>query len=192
MAEPTKSAVLLIDMQRDFWAEGTVREFPNLPLNTARLLDGARAAGLEIIHLRVAFQPDRSDWPPLVWDHFGPLIGSPAVEPVDWARELDGEKVLAKHSFDGFATSSLEEYLRAKNIGTLYVGGMFTSVCVLLTCASAHQRGFRPYLVDECCGDDSLERHRWTKKIYDKLAFRIKTLAETLEAFQLGVKGAHS
>ena len=173
-----KSAVLLIDMQRDFWLKNASRDFPNLPKNTAQLLEKARLCGTDVIHIRVGFKADRSDWPPLVWDDFGPLAASPEAEPEEWARERAGEKVFTKHSFDAFTTTTLEAHLRERGIEALYVAGMLTSVCVLLSCATAHQLGFRPYLIDECCGDDDLQRHEWTKRTYQRLAFKVKTLEE--------------
>jgi nicotinamidase-related amidase len=55
-------ALLLIDVQRDFWSEPMARSFPHFPTNIARLLTLCRAEDIEIVHLRASFKPDMSDW----------------------------------------------------------------------------------------------------------------------------------
>jgi len=45
-------ALLLIDVQRDFWGEKTVESFPQFPENISNLLDLCRTQGVEIFHLR--------------------------------------------------------------------------------------------------------------------------------------------
>ncbi len=182
-----KPAVLLIDMQEQFWDQRMAAQFGAVPANTERLLATARERGVEVIHLRVEFKADRSDWPPLINGGLVPIEGTPGARPMPWAAALPGEAVFIKHSFDGFVSTSLEAHLRERGIRVLYVSGVLTSICVNLTCASAHQRGFKTYLVDDCCGDDSRENHEWTKQVYSKRAFKVRTLAETLEA--LGPSG---
>ena len=51
-------AVLLIDVQKDFWGEKTVERFPHFPSNVTRLLKLCRSEGIEVIHLRARFSPD--------------------------------------------------------------------------------------------------------------------------------------
>jgi nicotinamidase-related amidase len=57
-------ALLLIDVQRDFWPEQMAECFPHFPANVARLLKLCRAEGIEVVHLRADFKPDMSDWMP--------------------------------------------------------------------------------------------------------------------------------
>jgi len=175
-----KSALLVIDMQKAFWDIEVAEAFKDVPGKAARLLAGARKAGVEVIHLRVQFKADRSDWPPNFMSHLGPLEGNEGVKVLPFAVEEVGEKVFIKNSFDGFASTPLEAYLRERGIGMLYACGFVTSICVNLTCATAHQKGFKTVLVEDCCGDYSLERHNFTLDTYKVISFRAKPLDEVL------------
>ena len=55
-------ALLLVDVQRDFWSERLAPSFPDFPANIERLLSLCRSEGLEVVHLRASFKPDMSDW----------------------------------------------------------------------------------------------------------------------------------
>ena len=71
--ETAKSAVLVIDMQNDFGADGGMFHRAGIDISmiqqamgpTRRVLGAARAFGIPIIYLKMAFQPDLSDAGPL-------------------------------------------------------------------------------------------------------------------------------
>ena len=46
---------------------------------------------------------------------------------------------------------------RSMNIDTLVVMGLITRACVLNTVMSAFNNGYRVYLLEDCCGDRSIE-----------------------------------
>lgn len=47
-------ALLLIDVQRDFYDDRLAACFPDYPARVARLLATCRSEGLEVIHLRAS------------------------------------------------------------------------------------------------------------------------------------------
>ena len=51
-------AVLLIDVQEDFWTKEIANAFPEFPNKVSKLLDFCRREGLDIIHLRAGFKKD--------------------------------------------------------------------------------------------------------------------------------------
>ena len=61
-----QTAILVVDMQNDFGAEGGMFDRAGIDLSsirraidpTARVLDTARNAGLPVIYLKMAFAPD--------------------------------------------------------------------------------------------------------------------------------------
>lgn len=55
-------AILLIDVQEDFWSEPTAVDFPSFPERVANLLAVARRDKIDVIHLHAKFKADRSDW----------------------------------------------------------------------------------------------------------------------------------
>src|SRR5262245_11742601 len=71
-SDPTKTAVVMIDMQRDFILPGgfgetlgnDVSRLRHIVPTVVALLDWARAQGVHVIHTREAHRPDLSDCPP--------------------------------------------------------------------------------------------------------------------------------
>ena len=171
-------ALLLIDVQRDFWSEKTQEDFPDFPANVARLLALCRGEGLEVVHLRARFKPDMSDW--MVRYRLRGRIpcveGTAGVETLPFALEAPGEVVRVKRTFDGFHDPDLLSHLLGKGKRYLLVAGLVTSVCVFLTAASAAQLGFLVALVEDCCADDALA-HEQTLERYQFIFERTTSAA---------------
>ena len=148
-------ALLLIDVQQDFWTR-RAPHFPDFPANVAHLLSTCRSRQIEVIHLRAIFQPDRSDWMASYKLGKGiPCIqGTPGAATLSCALEEPGEAVFVKQSFDGFQHPQLLPYLRQRKKRFLLTAGLITSICVLFTTVSAAQNGFLTALVEDCCADD--------------------------------------
>jgi nicotinamidase-related amidase len=148
-------ALLLIDVQRDFWTDEMRAAFPDYDSNVSNLLAGCRGAGIDVVHLRAAFREDQSDW--MVRYRLTGSIpcieGTPGAEVFPCAEAEAGEKVIVKQTFDGFLNPALEEHLEATGKRFLFVAGLVTSVCVLLTAASAAQRGYLVTVIDDCSAD---------------------------------------
>ena len=58
-------ALLLIDVQKDFWSDEMEKNFPHFRENVASLLKLCRHEGIEVIHIRGRFSADKSDWMPI-------------------------------------------------------------------------------------------------------------------------------
>mgnify|MGYP001822498584 FL=1 len=153
MRDWTQYVLLLIDVQQDFWTEKAVSAFPDFPDNVARLLSVCRSEGLEIVHLRARYKPDMSDWMGLykLRGRIPCVEGTPGAETLPFALEKPGETVIIKQTFDGFLTAELLPYLRRSGKRFVLTAGLITSVCVLLTAASAAQRGVLVAVVVDCC-----------------------------------------
>jgi nicotinamidase-related amidase len=149
-------ALLLIDVQRDFWTDQIAASFPRFPANVARLLELCRAAGIEIIHLRAGYKPDMSDWmPKYKLRGWIPCIeGSPGIETLPCALDMPGEPVVVKRTFDGFQNPELLQRLRQAGKRFILTAGLLTSTCVLFTTASAAENGFLTAVVEDCCADE--------------------------------------
>jgi nicotinamidase-related amidase len=160
-------ALLLIDLQGDFWSDKTVQHFPDFPTNVARLLDFCRAEGLEIVHLRAEFEPDMSDWMVRykLQGRIPCVRGTAGVEVLPFALPEPGETVIVKRAFDGFHNPELMQYLRSREKRFVLTAGLVTSVCVLFTTVSAAQRGFLAAVVEDCCADRP-QQHEQTLETY--------------------------
>jgi len=168
-------ALLLVDVQNDFWPREFSEQFPQFPENTAQLLKFCRAEGIEVIHIRAVFKQDMSDW--MVRYRLRKRIpcveGSVGVEVMPFAQALPGEKVIIKHSFDGFQAPELLPYLRQTQKRFLLVAGLITSTCVLFTTVSAMQNGFLTAIIEDCCADEPM-RHEQTLETYPFIFERTK------------------
>jgi nicotinamidase-related amidase len=148
--------LLLIDVQRDFWPQRLAQSFPEFPDRTAQLLELCRREGIEALHLRAGFQPDKSDW--MVRYKLRGRIpcvqGTPGHETLPFAREAPGETVIVKQAFDGFHNPQLSAHLQKAGKRFVLAAGLITSTCVLFTVTSAAQRGFLAAVVEDCCADE--------------------------------------
>lgn len=160
-------ALLLIDVQKDFWTEGMSQDFEDFEKHVGKLLYLCRSEGIDVVHLRARFQADGSDWM-VRYKSLGriPCVeGTPGAEVFPIARDEPGEFVIYKQSFDGFLKPALQAYLGKNRKRYLLVAGLVTSVCVLLTAAAAAQLGYLVGIVEECCAD-SPEAHEQTLQGY--------------------------
>lgn len=160
-------ALLLIDVQRDFWTETMAQSFPDFPTNIVELLDLCRMEGIDVVHLRASFKPDMSDWM-LKYKLLGriPCIqGTPGIATLPFALEKPDEIIITKQTFDGFLNPQLLQHLRQKGKRFVFVAGLITSTCVLFTATTAAQSGFLAALVDDCCADEPAA-HEYTLSQY--------------------------
>lgn len=172
-------ALLLVDVQQSFWPVNGRPDFPDFPANVARLLALCRTEGLEVIHVHSRFKPDKSDWMLMYRlrvpvSHHPCLAGHEGEKPVSFAAREPGELVVVKQTFDALHTPNLVPYLRQNNKRVLLVAGLFTSVCVLFTAASAAQLGFLAAVVEDCCADHP-EKHKRTLDMYQFIFDRTTT-----------------
>lgn len=151
----SRYALVLVDLQNDFWSEAVAATAPELPDRVAALLAYARTEGLTVVHVRARFRPDGCDWMARYrLRNWIPCIdGTPGVETLPFAAELPGEPVVTKQSFDGFLGTGLDELLARRGIRGILVAGLITSTCVLFTASTATQRGYLVSVVSDCCSD---------------------------------------
>jgi nicotinamidase-related amidase len=177
-----RAAMIVVDMQNDFCAEGGWCEYrgadlapekaPIAPLQ--RLLPALREAGVPIIWLNWGNRPDRANLAPNVlhvFNHDGscagigdpvPGKGAPLLEKDSWgAAVVDGLEPLAgdihvdKYRISGFWDTPLDSILRNLGVKTVFFGGVNTDQCVLHTLTDANFNGYGCILVEDCCGTTS-------------------------------------
>lgn len=176
------SALLVIDMQRDFCAPGGYADQAGLNISLLRapipaiqqLLSTARARGLLVLHSREGHRPDLSDLPeakrrraehagaPI--GHQGPLgkllvRGEYGHDLIDELQALPGEPVIDKPSYSAFAHTDLDLLLRNRGIRELIICGVTTEVCVFSTLRGAVDLGYACTLVSDACGSAYPELH---------------------------------
>ncbi|MBI1397652.1 MAG: isochorismatase family protein [Betaproteobacteria bacterium] len=169
--DPAKTALIVIDMQRDFLEPGgfgevlgnDVSRLAVIVPTVARLLDACRGAGMTIIHTREAHRPDLADCPPAKRARGEPLLrigdagpmgrilvsGEPGNAIVPALAPRPGEIELEKPGKGAFYATSLAEILRHRRIEKLIFAGVTTEVCVQTSMREANDRGFDSLLVED-------------------------------------------
>jgi nicotinamidase-related amidase len=185
---PKRVALVLIDIQRDFWEPiGEKNMFPMFPEKVSRLLAISRERGFNIIHVRSVFQPDRGDWMlfyrPEERDVIPCIADTEGAEFIDFSKPAIGEKVIEKQTFDSFVDTKLDEYLKSIEVNTVLLAGLETSVCVLFSATSAYLRKYLPLVVSDACAD-TVERHETALKLYRDLNFKEITTEQLENEYQ--------
>jgi nicotinamidase-related amidase len=172
MTEWRHHGLLVVDVQNDFLKD--VPDPHSYRQSLEWLLAYCRGSGMAVYHLRVYREPDRSNWMPFeILRGRAPCLRETAgVETPEWASALPDEPVIRKDTFDGFLRTDLDERLRGRGIRHLFVAGLVTSVCVLITAMAAMQRGFLVTVVRDCVADEEPD-HSETLRRYGGFAFDV-------------------
>jgi nicotinamidase-related amidase len=170
--EPSRTALLVIDMQRDFVERGGFGEMLGndvTPLRravepTRRVLDAFRRAGLRVIHTREGHRPDLTDCPPSKRVRGRPRVGIGDPGPmgrilvrgeyghdiIDELKPLPTEPVIDKPGKGAFYATDLELVLTRQGVRSLVVTGVTTEVCVHTTVREANDRGYECLVLEDC------------------------------------------
>jgi biuret amidohydrolase len=176
-----RTALLVIDMQRDFLEPGGFGE--TLGNDVARLqvvvpplralLEVARSRGLLVVHTREGHRPDLSDAPRAKVERGAPSLrigapgpmgrilvrGEPGHDIIPALYPIAGEPVVDKPGKGAFYATDLGSILQNRAIETLIVCGVTTEVCVHTTVREANDRGYRCLVPADCCGSYFPEFH---------------------------------
>jgi nicotinamidase-related amidase len=148
---PRNTAVLVIDMERDFVDEGAVQETPGgraiVPVIN-RLTAWARRHAAPVLFTREMHRADRSDYGiELEYDPVHCLEGTPGCELAGGLDVAAGDlHVTNKRRYDCFVGTDLDLLLRARRIENLICCGVSTHVCVMSTVFSARNLDYRVLL----------------------------------------------
>lgn len=169
--DPRKTALIVIDMQRDFVEPGgfgetlgnDVTRLQAIIPATAALIAGFRKAGLTIVHTRECHRPDLADCPPAKKDRGNPKLrigdpgpmgrilisGEPGADIVPELYPQEGEIVIDKPGKGAFYATPLGDMLKERGITQLVFAGVTTEVCVQTTMREANDRGYECLLAED-------------------------------------------
>jgi biuret amidohydrolase len=180
---PDRTALLIIDMQRDFVEPGGFGETLGNDVSLLQavipplraVLAATRDAGMTVIHTREGHLPDLSDCPPAKLNRGQPSmrIGDPGPrgrilirgeyghDIIDELAPEPGELVVDKPGKGSFYATGLDEILRGQGITSLIVTGVTTEVCVHTTVREANDRGYECLVLSDCVGSYFPEFQRY-------------------------------
>lgn len=168
---PGRTALVVIDMQRDFVEPGGFGASLGNDVSLlhaaippiAALLAAWRARGWPVVHTRESHAPDLADCPPAKRDRGDPALrigeagpmgrllvrGEPGTAIVEALAPTDGETVVDKPGKGMFWATGLHERLQAAGITHLVFTGVTTEVCVQTSMREANDRGYTCLLVED-------------------------------------------
>ena len=181
--DPATTALIVIDMQRDFvepngfgHALGNDVSLVRRAIEPCRkVLDAARAKGMLVIHTREGHRPDLTDCLPAKLVRGGKrFIGEPGAmgrilvqgeaghDIIPELYPIAGEPVIDKPGKGAFYSTDLHLILQACGIRSLIICGVTTEVCVQTTAREANDRGYELVIPADCCASYFPEFHRVT------------------------------
>ncbi|MEW2516812.1 cysteine hydrolase family protein [Actinacidiphila alni] len=139
-----------------------------------RAVEAARAAGIPVIFVRVAFRPG---YPEIAATNrsFSALgqagdsftADHPSTQVIEALAPRADEAVTVKRRVSAFTGSDLEVLLRAAGAETLVLAGLSTSGVVLSTVRQAADLDYRLTVLSDACADNDPEVHRiLTEKVF--------------------------
>lgn len=144
------SALLLIDLQNDYFPGGTME------------LVGAEAAVTKAATLVQTFR--RNTLPVIHVQHIAKRAGATFFLPGTSGAEIhpsvapaQGEPLVIKHFPNSFRETTLHDLLRSLNVSKLVVAGMMTHMCVDTTVRAATDLGYQCHLAGDACATRDLQ-----------------------------------
>jgi ureidoacrylate peracid hydrolase len=174
--DPAHTAVLVVDMQNDFCAEGgyihktrPVDMSQNIALaeRVSSLVDDGRAHGTSIVWIRANYEP-RFLSPQAIIKREERQPGLVCCAGGSWGWEFYGvipaadDMIIEKHSFSAFFGTELDRLLRFRGIKTLIMTGVATNTCVESTLRDGFFLGYYIILVEDCCTSAARHLHQGT------------------------------
>src|SRR5689334_19390980 len=206
-----KSALIIVDMQNDFLhREGSfghiAREHPEFKIDmpfllgtipsVKRLADAFRAAERPVLYLAHVLKRDYSDasfpyWrigiEPASGNRTHCVEGTWGAQIIDELKPRDGEHLVIKKGFGGFAPSTpLDTILRNMDVSTCVVTGVTTCVCVSTTVRGGVEHNYRMILVSNAVAEVSREAHDAELRTMDRVFADVRSTDQVI-----GLLGGH-
>jgi nicotinamidase-related amidase len=169
--EPAHTALIVIDMQRDFIEPGGFGEalgndvslLAAIVPTVGALIAWCRTHGVRVLHTREGHRPDLTDCPPAKLRRGDPTTrigavgpmgrilvdGEPGNDIVPALAPRPGEAVIVKPGKGAFWATGLHEILTSQGITHLLLAGVTTEVCVQSTMREANDRGYECLLIED-------------------------------------------
>jgi nicotinamidase-related amidase len=182
LVDPSRAALVIIDMQRDFVEPGFAFDrlgvdmsmYPSVRPRIAALLAAARTAGVLVVHVQMTTLPGGMSESPAQLRFSLRLQrkdsirggrfcyveqGTEGREFVDELAPCDGELVVPKWRSSGFWGTSLDLLLRSNGVETVVVSGCTTEGCVESTARDALFNDYYVVIVEDCVASDDRAQH---------------------------------
>ena len=203
-----RCALIIVDMQNDFvHADGSfsymAREHPEAAIDlqflmgtiphVRRLADTFRAAGRPIVYVAHILKPDYSDAAFPYWrigmtpgggNRTHCVEGTWGAQIIDELKPRDGEHLVVKKGFGGFANTPLDTILRNMGVNTCVVSGVTTCVCVSNTVRGGVEQNYRMVIAAEGVAEVNRQAHAGELATMQRLFADVTQLDEIIGRLQ--------
>jgi biuret amidohydrolase len=159
--DPTKTAMIVVDMQNDFVAEGAKLRSAAAAAMVPRLastLDFCREKGIRVIYTAHVHRRDGSDMG-LYDDLYSPIAdrstlvdGTSGAEIFPGLAPASGEHIIKKHRYSAFFATDLDLILREWGITTVIISGTTTENCCHATARDAMFNNYKVVFLSDATG----------------------------------------
>lgn len=170
---PGHTALLVIDVQNDFCAEGgyvhrvlgkDVSPCQAVVEPICRLIEAARRANVPVIWVRADYEP-RHLLEPVLAKQREMNIDAACSRGGSWGAEFfrlrpaGGDVIIEKHRYSAFAETELDALLRDQGIRTLVLAGVQTNICIESTFRDAFNKGYYLVIPEDCVASHAPSLH---------------------------------
>jgi nicotinamidase-related amidase len=182
LVDPHHTALVVVDMQRDFCARGGAFDqlgidltmYPPLIPRLSRLIAGAHQAEVPVIFIQMTTLPGRRmDSPAQIRFNLRlhlpfhgeatplsyALDGTPGQEILPELAPQPGDIIVKKYRSSGFWGTNLDMLLRSNGIESVIVTGCTTEGCVESTARDALFNDYYVVLPEDCVASDDPRQH---------------------------------
>ena len=159
--DPSRTAMIVVDMQNDFVAEGAKLrslQAASMVPTLAKTLKECREKGVRVIYTAHVHRKDGCDmglfddlYPPIA-DRSSLVDDTKGVEIFDALAPAQGEHVIKKHRYSGFFGTDLDIILREWGIETVIISGTTTENCCHATARDAMFRNYKVVFLSDATG----------------------------------------
>jgi len=203
--EPGLAALLVVDVQNDFCAQGGMMHAEGLDLSMVQgmaervgpLIDAARRAGVLCVFVKNVYSTTTNwylsdSWLEQAWRRRGTSYIERDICGADsWSGEFYGDirperddPIVIKHRYDAFTNTDLDLILRAHNVRTVVLAGVATNVCVETTARSAFVRDYYVVVPSDAVATYSAAEQESSLKTLDRYFAEVVTIAEVEKAWK--------
>ncbi|MDQ1085753.1 cysteine hydrolase [Siphonobacter sp. SORGH_AS_1065] len=170
-----RTALVLIEFQNDFTTEGgvfhggvkAVMDSTQMLPNTIELVKQAREAGIQIVHVPIAFTDDYHELTPNPYGILKGVKDAGAFKKGTWGAEIVSDLhphpedivIEGKRGLCGFASTNLDFILRSRGFQNIALAGFLTNCCVESSMRTAYEKGYNVITLTDCCATLSQEEY---------------------------------
>jgi ureidoacrylate peracid hydrolase len=170
--DPASTALVIIDMQRDYCCEGGIFDKMGFDIKAASLLaprlsdfaGKVRPLLRHIIFVRMEHNPHMRS--PALEEQYGrtgvKVIREAAYSELYVVKPGQGDIVVPKYRYSAFVSTYFDQCLRSNGIRTLVLSGVATNVCIESTARDGFMKDYHIVVPEDMTEGTSAEAKKWS------------------------------